>query len=88
MPVSSASAWLDLRCPGGEIARTSRAVGYLVTLPLELQGQTTTVTMPVMDALGTPTIAVCLLMMPQRWAPFSGCSANRRARARVSQGLI
>lgn len=41
-----------------EIARTSQAVGYLNTLPLELQGQTTTVTTPVIYALGTLTTAV------------------------------
>jgi putative spermidine/putrescine transport system permease protein len=41
-----------------EIARTSQAVGYRNTLPLELQGQTTTVTTPVIYALGTLTTAV------------------------------
>ena len=46
-----------------EIARTSQAVGYLNTLPLELQGQTTTVTTPVIYALGTLTTAVSLLMI-------------------------
>jgi len=46
-----------------EIARTSQAAGYLNTLPLELQGQTTTVTTPVIYALGTLTTAVSLLMI-------------------------
>src|SRR6516225_10198905 len=41
-----------------EIARTSQAIGYRNTLPLELQGQTTTVTTPVIYALGTLTTAV------------------------------
>lgn len=43
-----------------EIARSSQAVGYLNTLPLELQGQTTTVTTPVIYALGTLTTGVSL----------------------------
>ena len=46
-----------------EIARTSQAVGYLNTLPLELQGQTTTVTTPVIYALGTLTTAVSLCVI-------------------------
>jgi putative spermidine/putrescine transport system permease protein len=41
-----------------EIARSSQAIGYRNTLPLELQGQTTTVTTPVIYALGTLTTAV------------------------------
>lgn len=43
-----------------EIARSSQAIGYRNTLPLELQGQTTTVTTPVIYALGTVTTAVSL----------------------------
>jgi putative spermidine/putrescine transport system permease protein len=43
-----------------EIARTSQAIGYRNTLPLELQGQTTTVTTPVIYALGTLTTAISL----------------------------
>src|SRR5262252_10533529 len=46
-----------------EIARTSQAIGYLNTLPLELQGQTTTVTTPVIYALGTLTTAVSFAVM-------------------------
>jgi putative spermidine/putrescine transport system permease protein len=46
-----------------EIAHTSQAVGYLNTLPLELQGQTTTVTTPVINALGTLTTGVSLLVI-------------------------
>lgn len=46
-----------------EIARTSQAIGYLNTLPLELQGQTTTVTTPVIYALGTITTAVSLAVI-------------------------
>jgi putative spermidine/putrescine transport system permease protein len=46
-----------------EIARSSQAIGYLNTLPLELQGQTTTVTTPVIYALGTLTTAVSLFVI-------------------------
>ncbi|GJE28893.1 ABC transporter permease [Methylobacterium organophilum] len=41
-----------------ELARTSQAVGSRNTLPLELQGLTTTVTTPEIYALGTLTTAV------------------------------
>ncbi len=41
-----------------EIARTSQAVGDVNTLPLELQGLTTTVTTPSIYALGTVTMVV------------------------------
>jgi putative spermidine/putrescine transport system permease protein len=51
-----------------EIARTSQAVGYLNTLPLELQGQTTTVTTPVIYALGTLTTGVSLLVIAAAFA--------------------
>jgi putative spermidine/putrescine transport system permease protein len=46
-----------------EIARSSQAIGYLNTLPLELQGQTTTVTTPVIYALGTLTTAVSITVI-------------------------
>lgn len=47
-----------------EIARTSQAIGDLNTLPLELQGLTTTVTTPVIYALGTLTTLVsCLVVL-------------------------
>ena len=38
-----------------EIARTSQAIGDVNTLPLELQGLTSTVTTPAIYALGTVT---------------------------------
>jgi DNA-binding FadR family transcriptional regulator len=41
-----------------EIARTSQAIGDVNTLPLELQGLTTTVTTPAIYALGTVTTVV------------------------------
>lgn len=46
-----------------EIARSSQAIGDLNTLPLELQGLTTTVTTPSIYALGTLTTVVSLLVI-------------------------
>ncbi len=46
-----------------EIARTSQAIGEVNTLPLELQGLTSTVTTPAIYALGTVTTVVSLLVM-------------------------
>jgi putative spermidine/putrescine transport system permease protein len=46
-----------------EISRSSQAIGDLNTLPLELQGLTTTVTDPAIYALGTITTAVSLLVI-------------------------
>jgi len=46
-----------------EIARTSQAIGDVDTLPLELQGLTTTVTTPAIYALGTVTMVVSFLVM-------------------------
>ena len=46
-----------------EIARTSQAIGDVNTLPLELQGLTTTVTTPAIYALGTVTTLVSLLVI-------------------------
>ena len=46
-----------------EIARSSQAMGDLNTLPLELQGLTTTVTTPVIYALGTVTTAISFAVM-------------------------
>ena len=46
-----------------EIARTSQAIGDVNTLPLELQGLTTTVTTPAIYALGTVTTFVSLVVM-------------------------
>ncbi|MBB3999606.1 ABC transporter permease [Aureimonas pseudogalii] len=46
-----------------EIARTSQAVGGPNTLPLELQGLTTTVTTPAIYALGTLTTAVSFVVI-------------------------
>lgn len=46
-----------------EIARSSQAIGDVNTLPLELQGLTTTVTTPSIYALGTLTTIVSLLVI-------------------------
>ncbi len=46
-----------------EIARTSQAIGDVNTLPLELQGLTTTVTTPAIYALGTVTTGISFLVM-------------------------
>jgi putative spermidine/putrescine transport system permease protein len=46
-----------------EIARTSQAIGDVNTLPLELQGLTSTVTTPSIYALATLTTLVSLLVM-------------------------
>jgi len=46
-----------------EIARTSQAIGDVNTLPLELQGLTTTVTTPSIYALGTVTTVISLGVM-------------------------
>jgi putative spermidine/putrescine transport system permease protein len=46
-----------------ELARSSQAIGSVNTLPLELQGLTTTVTNPDIYALGTVTTAVSFLVI-------------------------
>ena len=46
-----------------ELARSSQAAGDLNTLPLELQGLTTTVTTPEIYALGTLTTGVSMLVI-------------------------
>lgn len=61
-----------------EIARSSQAIGDLNTLPLELQGLTTTVTDPAIYALGTITTAVSLVVI----ALAIGSAAMLRRRRR------
>ena len=51
-----------------EIARTSQAIGDVNTLPLELQGLTSTVTTPAIYALGTVTTLVSFVVMGATWA--------------------
>lgn len=58
-----------------EIARSSQAIGDLNTLPLELQGLTTTVTTPSIYALGTVTTGISLLVVG---LALAGAAALRR----------
>jgi putative spermidine/putrescine transport system permease protein len=60
-----------------EIARTSQAIGDVNTLPLELQGLTSTVTTPAIYALGTVTTVVSFAVM----AVALGSAAWLRRRA-------
>lgn len=61
-----------------EIARSSQAIGDLNTLPLELQGLTTTVTTPAIYALGTVTTGISLLVI---MFALAVAAALRRRRA-------
>ena len=63
-----------------EIARSSQALGDVNTLPLELQGLTTTVTTPVIYALGTVTTVVSFAVMGLTLAVVA--LWRRRARGR------
>jgi putative spermidine/putrescine transport system permease protein len=58
-----------------EIARSSQAIGDVNTLPLELQGLTTTVTTPAIYALGTMTtvVSLCVIFMA-----LAGVALSRR----------
>jgi putative spermidine/putrescine transport system permease protein len=64
-----------------EIARSSQAIGDLNTLPLELQGLTTTVTTPAIYALGTVTTLVSLLVITL--ALVAAAWLGRRSRRRT-----
>jgi putative spermidine/putrescine transport system permease protein len=59
-----------------EIARTSQAIGDVNTLPLELQGLTSTVTTPAIYALGTVTTVVSFLPMKKRRAWPATCAGR------------
>ncbi|SAL40418.1 binding-protein-dependent transport systems inner membrane component [Caballeronia sordidicola] len=63
-----------------EIARTSQAIGDQNTLPLELQGLTTSVTTPVIYALGTMTTTLSFTVMVAGLWMVRGLS-RRRSRA-------
>lgn len=65
-----------------EIARSSQAIGDVNTLPLELQGLTTTVTTPVIYALGTLTTLVSFLVIGITLAALA--LLRRRAARRAS----
>jgi putative spermidine/putrescine transport system permease protein len=64
-----------------EISRSSQAIGDLNTLPLELQGLTTTVTTPAIYALGSVTTGVSLAAI----ALALGAAALLRRRRRARQ---
>ncbi len=66
-----------------EIARTSQAIGDVNTLPLELQGLTTTVTTPAIYALGTVTMVVSFAVMGLTL--LLGWALRRRQAARRPQ---
>jgi putative spermidine/putrescine transport system permease protein len=61
-----------------EIARTSQAIGDVNTLPLELQGLTTTVTNPAIYALGTITTLVSFLVIGLALAMAAWLKRGRR----------
>jgi putative spermidine/putrescine transport system permease protein len=58
-----------------EVARSSQAMGDLNTLPLELEGLTTTVTNPQIYALGTVTTGVSFVVI---FAALAGIQSLRR----------
>ncbi|MFT4268181.1 MAG: ABC transporter permease subunit [Xenophilus sp.] len=62
-----------------EIARTSQAIGDVNTLPLELQGLTSTVTTPAIYALGTVTTVISFLVIG---AALGGAAWLRRRASR------
>ena len=62
-----------------EIARSSQAMGDFNTLPLELQGLTTTVTTPVIYALGTVTTVVSFGVMGLTMAIMALWRRRRRS---------
>lgn len=64
-----------------EIARTSQAIGDVNTLPLELQGLTSTVTTPAIYALGTVTTVVSFAVMGATLALMVWLRRLRGARA-------
>jgi putative spermidine/putrescine transport system permease protein len=72
-----------------EVARSSQAIGDLNTLPLELQGLTTTVTNPQIYALGTVTTGVSFVVI---FLALGLIQLLRRRQARrgsdAGQGLV
>jgi putative spermidine/putrescine transport system permease protein len=63
-----------------EIARSSQAIGDLNTLPLELQGLTTTVTTPAIYALGTVTTMISLIVIALALAAAAWLGRRNRRR--------
>jgi putative spermidine/putrescine transport system permease protein len=68
-----------------EVARSSQAIGGQNTLPLELQGLTTTVTTPEIYALGTVTTGVSFMVIAIALAVV-GLLHRRRARPGFKAG--
>src|SRR5450432_2432748 len=66
-----------------ELARSSQAIGDLNTLPLELQGLTTTVTDPAIYALGTITTGVSLVVIAITLASVAWLRDRRAGRGRA-----
>ncbi len=64
-----------------EIARSSQAIGDVNTLPLELQGLTTTVTTPSIYALGSMTTMISLLVITVTLVAVSLLSRRKGGRA-------
>jgi len=72
-----------------EIARSSQAIGGQNTLPLELQGLTTTVTTPEIYALGTVTTAVSFAVIASALGLVLLLERQRRRRGSdAGQGLV
>ena len=69
-----------------EIARTSQAIGDVNTLPLELQGLTTTVTTPAIYALGTVTTVVSLVVIASALGSAWWLRRRRGRPGRLSAG--
>jgi putative spermidine/putrescine transport system permease protein len=65
-----------------EIARTSQAIGDVNTLPLELQGLTSTVTTPAIYALGTVTTVVSFAVIGVTVGVAMLLSRRQKVRAR------
>jgi len=61
-----------------EVARSSQAIGGLNTLPLELEGLTTTVTNPEIYALGTLTTGVSFLVIGSALGSIALIQRRRR----------
>ena len=72
-----------------ELARSSQAIGSVNTLPLELQGLTTTVTKPDIYALGTLTSAVSFIVIFTALAVILLLQARQRRRGSdAGKGLV
>jgi putative spermidine/putrescine transport system permease protein len=70
-----------------EIARSSQAMGEANTLPLELQGLTTTATTPEIYALGTLTTGVSALVIAATFNAYTLARRRARRRRAPAQGV-